>query len=116
MATQETCTWTGASGKQYLYYVFPRHPVINDGQDGNYVYAKKNLQGQWVPVYFGQGDLSKRATPDHHRIGCIDTKSATHVHLRLNATKTDRLAEEQDLLGHYTNAYAPHGCNVKLGG
>jgi hypothetical protein len=116
MANQETCNWPGASGAKYLYYVYPRHPSINSGQDGNYIYARKNQQGQWVPVYIGQGDLSTRATTNHHQIACIDSKAATHVHLHLNAGKKERLAEEQDLLAHFTNAYDPNGCNVRLGG
>jgi hypothetical protein len=112
MAEQETCTWIGKSGTKYTYYVYPRHPVINEGQDGNYIYAKKNSDGLWVPIYIGEGALSKRATPDHHRIDCIDKKGATHVHLRLNANKETRRAEEIDLLANYTNALAPNGCNV----
>src|SRR6266403_1918357 len=70
----------GKSGAKYTYYVYARHPNINEGQDGNYIYAKKNRDGLWLPVYIGQGDLSKRATADHHRIRCIDLKLATHVH------------------------------------
>ena len=116
MANQETCVWVGKSGARYTYYVYPRHPSINAGQDGDYIYAKKNAQGLWVPIYIGQGDLSKRATLDHHRIDCIDAKGATHVHMRLNAKKDDRLAEEQDLLANYKNALTPGGCNVSVTG
>jgi hypothetical protein len=116
MATQETCNWVGKSGHQYTYYVYARHPNIDPGQDGNYIYAKKNSEGRWVPVYIGEGDLSKRASTDHHRAECIDLKKATHVHLHLNARKEDRRAEEQDLLANYTNALTPHGCNVSSTG
>jgi hypothetical protein len=96
----------------FSHYVYPRHPAINDGQDGNYIYAKKNAEGRWVPVYIGEGALAMRATPDHHRIKCIDSKGATHVHLRLNSNKDVRRAEETDLLANYTNALAPNGCNL----
>ena len=74
MANQETCAWIGKSGTRYTYYIYPRHPNINEGQDGNYIYSKKNQEGRWVPVYIGQGDLSKRATGDHHRIKCIEIR------------------------------------------
>jgi hypothetical protein len=111
-----TQNWTGVSGKQYVYYVYQRHPVIDPDQLGNYIYAKKNQNGAWVPIYIGQGDLSARCTKNHHQIECINAKGATHVHLRLNAVERDRRAEESDLLGHFTNAYAPGGCNVKIGG
>jgi hypothetical protein len=112
----ETCDWIGGSRKNYTYYIWPRHPVLDENQMGNYIYAKTNEKGLWVPIYIGQGDLALRATKDHHRIECIDKKGATHVHLHLNAQEKDRLAEERDLLANYTNAYAPNGCNVRIGG
>ena len=116
MADHPTCVWIGASGAKYTYHVWPRHPDIGANQDGNYIYAKTNAQGQWVPVYIGQGDLSVRTTKNHHRAKCIDTKGATAVHVHLNAKEADRLAEEKDLLANYSQAYEPTGCNVKEGG
>lgn len=112
----ETCVWQGASGKQYTYYIWRRHPNINNGQAGNYIYAKRNQQDLWVPIYIGEGDLSVRCTRSHHQQTCINSRGATHVHLHLNARQEDRWAEEADLLARYQNAYAPNGCNVKAGG
>jgi hypothetical protein len=112
MANEETCNWIGESGQKYTYYVYPRHPNITPGQDGNYIYARKNAQGLWVPIYMGEGDLSQRASTNHHRTACIDLKGATHVHLRLNPSKESRRAEEMDLLANYKNALAPEGCNL----
>jgi hypothetical protein len=88
----------------------------NDLNSGRICPVRISGESLWVPVYIGQGDLSKRATTDHHRIRCIDSKGATHVHLQLNAKKDDRLAEEQDLLANYTNALMPEGCNVSSKG
>ena len=99
MADAQTCVWQGVSGVKYTYYVYPRHPSINAGQDGNYIYAKIE-NNSWVPVYFGQGELSVRATGNHHQIECIDSKRATHVHLHVNKAEADRLAEERDLLAN----------------
>jgi hypothetical protein len=116
MATERTtCDWPGASGTKYKYWVYERHPKINEGQDGNYIYAKIE-NNTWQPVYIGEGDLSKRATSDHHRTACIDKKQATHVHVHTNGTKESRRAEERDLLANFPQAYAPTGCNVKEGG
>jgi hypothetical protein len=113
----ETYTWTGASGTAYFFYVYPRHPIINSNQMGNYIYAKRNQNNQWVPVYIGQGDLSVRCTTNHHQIRCLDSKGSTHIHLRLTAGgEAARKAVENDLLVQYTNAYAPHGCNQREGG
>jgi hypothetical protein len=111
---EQTCTWTGASETKYTYYVYPRGTSVTP-IDGNYVYAKLNNQNQWVPVYFGEGDLSKRAGSsegsNHHRKKCIDSKGATHVHMHGN--KDSRRAEEMDLLARYLNALeANGGCNI----
>jgi hypothetical protein len=35
--------------------------------------------------------------------------------VHVNFKKDDRLAEEQDLLDNFPQAYAPEGCNEKLG-
>jgi hypothetical protein len=112
----DTCFWKGVSGQSYNFSVFPRGTKIQSGVMGNYIYARKNIQGYWVPVYIGQGDLSIRANDNHHRIDCIDQKGATHVHLLGNQVEKDRFAVERDLLGYFTNAYAPSGCNIKVGG
>jgi hypothetical protein len=40
MANQREVIWTGASGKQYKYWVYPRHSSIKEGSLGNYIYAK----------------------------------------------------------------------------
>lgn len=114
-AEVQSCDWPGASGKTYKYFVYPRHPSIKVGQDGNYIYAKI-VNDEWVPVYIGQGDLSVRCTSNHHQAEAIDAKRATHVHMHKNAREADRLSEERDLLEAFPQAYAPTGCNVKKGG
>jgi hypothetical protein len=106
--------WIGASGKEYRYEVFPRHPNLN-AVLGNYIYAKQ-VGDRYQAVYIGEGDLSVRSTNNHHQTRCIDSKGATTVHAHVNASETDRLAEERDLLANNPNSYAPTGCNVKLGG
>ena len=116
MSSHLTCNWQGASGKIYRYYIYARHPSVTEGQVGNYIYAKRDSEGIWVPVYIGQGDLSIRAHEDHQQIGCINSKGATHIHAHLNANEADRLAEEHDLLTHHAQAYSPNGCNVKKRG
>jgi hypothetical protein len=111
MTSTGTCTWIGASGTKYVYHVHPRGTTVTAGQDGNYVYAKI-ADGKWSPVYFGEGDLSDRAGKNHHQSDCIDSKGATHIHMRLNASRDARRAEEIDLLERYLNALVPYGCNI----
>lgn len=114
-STVATCDWIGRSGTRYRYWTYPLPVRFTAGQIGNYIYAKKNLAGQWVPVYVGQGDLDSRAN-NHHQGLCIRQKGATHFHCNKNESEIKRRAEERDLLGNYTQAYQPVGCNERLGG
>ena len=116
MAERPTCDWTGASGKNYTYYIWSLPANFDPDQDGNYIFSKKNSEGQWIPIYIGEGDLAERVSDSHHQATCIKSKGATHVHVHLNKSEIDRKAEESDLLARYTNAYKPNGCNEKIGG
>ena len=111
-----SCNWPGASGEQYKYYVRKLPVSLKTGQDGNYIYARKNPRGQWVPIYIGEGDLRERSGPSHHQAECIHRKGATHFHCHLESNAAARRAEQADLLRRFTNAYAPKGCNEKRGG
>ena len=113
MATPEL-HWTGKSGTKYGYWSKPLPFSCNAGQDGNYIFTKI-VNNSWVPIYIGQGDLNDRVNdPTHYK--CATGKGATHVHVHTNAKEQDRLNEESDLLALHTNAYAPTGCNQKIGG
>ena len=116
MPDQPQCKWMGKSGTGYMYYIHSLPVSFNANQDGNYIYAKKNSKGSWVPIYIGQGDLGDRISDNHHQAACIKKKGATHVHVHLVSKENDRTAEESDLLANYTNAYKPDGCNEKEGG
>ena len=116
MSQGSTCIWTGASGAKYTYYVHSLPASFSPNQDGNYIYAKQNVLGQWVPVYIGQGDLASRVSDGHHQAGAIRRKGATHVHEHLNKDEIARTFEESDLLDNYPDAYAPNGCNQRIGG
>jgi hypothetical protein len=116
MADHLTCTWTGASGKKYIYEVHARHPKLTPNEPGNYIYAKLDQHKKWLPIYIGQGNLTQRAAIDPRGVECINAKGATHVHLHVNYDRDDRLAEEKDLLESYPQAYVPDGCNTKQSG
>lgn len=110
----DTCIWTGSTGRQYNYRVFLL-PVSFQSALGNYIYCRLASNG-WIPIYIGEGDLSERVGDNHHQIYCIKAKGATHVHAHATNSKSASQREETDLLGRYTNAYKPTGCNEKLGG
>ncbi len=56
-------------------------------------------------------DTLESCTQSQHQIECIDSKGATHVHLKLTADEHIRKSQERDLLAAYPQAYAPTGCN-----
>jgi hypothetical protein len=78
---------------------------------GGYIYAKIDQANIWRPIYIGQGDIGVRCTQSHHQIECIDSKGATHVHLKVTPDEYIRKSQERDLLAAYPQAYAPTGCN-----
>jgi len=113
MATPEL-HWTGASGKEYGYWSKELPYSCDPDQDGNYIFTKL-VNGVWVPIYIGQGDINDRVNDETH-YNCAIGKGATHVHVHTKSTEVDRLDEEQDLLRGHPDAYAPIGCNEREGG
>jgi hypothetical protein len=115
MADIPACDWTGNSGKAYRHWIHALPASFDPDQSGNYIFAKTNAQGYWIPIYIGQGDLNDRANY-HHQARCIRQAGATHFHCQKNTAERDRLAEEADLLASYAQAYQPTGCNERSGG
>jgi hypothetical protein len=113
-ADKNYCEWKGASGRAYGYW-FYEIPHEFQTVDGNYILCKL-VNNQWVPIYFGQGNLGERVGESHHKWDCAMKKGATHVLVHTNQNEAARLAEEKDLLAIYTQAYAPTGCNEREGG
>ena len=110
----ETITWQGASGTAYEYAIFEL-PISLDPCEGNYIFCKQS-GNTWYAIYIGEGELSERVSDDHHKASCIEQKGATHVHAHENSNENSRTSEEADLLKQHTEAYAPKGCNEKIGG
>lgn len=92
MADTLTCTWTGASGRMYIYEIYTRHPKLLPNEPGNFIYAKVDDHKRWLPIYIGEGNLTQRAGTDPRGIGCIDAKGATHVHVHVNYDRDNRSA------------------------
>lgn len=116
MADRQAVVWSGASRKQYTYWIHALPTNLSTGQDGNYIYTKL-VNNVWIPIYIGQGDLRDRTNIDnHHQSRCLEIKGATHVHVHVNALEADRTAEETDLLAGHPSAYQPTGCNEKTSG
>jgi hypothetical protein len=114
MADPQSFNWTGSSGQKYVFYLFALPTGFTAKQDGNYIFASFD-NTRWHAVYIGQGDLQTRIAAGQAD-ACIKSK-ASHVFARITTGGEDaRRAIEADLLASYTEAYAPRGCNVKVGG
>lgn len=116
MSDHPTCTWTGASGRKYIYQIYTRHPELPPNEPGNYIYAKMDEHRRWMPICIGEGNLTQRAATDAHCVDYIDAKGATHVHMHANFAKDDRLAEVKDLHANFPDACVPAGVRATRGG
>ncbi len=111
MAIKPTIRWPGISGKEYVYFIYPRGTTFDAGQPGNYVHAIETSPGRFKPVYIGQSnDLNRRLTT-HDQQSCVDSLGATYVHVHVNAGENARLAEEEDLIRRWQPA-----CNTQYCG
>ncbi len=110
----ETHIWAGDSDKTYTYYIKTIDFDFEEKQDGNYIFCKL-VNGNWTPLYIGEGDLKDR-TQFRINDGCVIRKGASHIHAHLNSSNRARLDEEDDLLENHPESYAPTGCNIRKGG
>ncbi len=106
-----TVGWKGASGTSYTYFVYSIGWLPDDGQDGNYIFAKV-VGNRWQAVYVGEGELRNRIL-SHVKTGCVTRKGATHIHAHLNSRAGTRKTEESDILSANPAAYEPTGCNKR---
>lgn len=106
--------WTGGSGQQYGFFLYPLPYACNPNQDGNYIFVRHDGV-KWLAVYIGQGDMQDRIAAGQ-KDACIKSK-ATHIYVRLTpGGEAVRKQIESDLLAANPEAYVPTGCNVKVGG
>jgi excinuclease UvrABC nuclease subunit len=65
---------------------------------GLYIFAGRNSQGQWVPLYIGQaGSLAERI-PTHERWQEAAKLGATHVHAKVVSLQATRDSLEKQLI------------------
>jgi len=108
----EPCKWIGKTGTEYIYYTYPVSTKFIEKHYGNYIYAKK-ADGKWVPIFIGEGNLSKQRADRHAQADCLDGEETTHIHVHGETSKEKRQSEVRDLLAAYPEAFEPTGCNVK---
>ncbi len=91
-------SWPGQSGKVYQYEVYSLDTSFQP-LPGNYIYAKQEEDGSWVPIYVAQTrDLHQRLE-GHVRVDDAVANGATHLHAHYcSAGQAARCTEEHDLI------------------
>ena len=95
---EKTIMWSGASGKEYKYWI---HPIGTSFKDtpGDYIFAKETAPDRWAPVYIGETDSLKKRLSNHEKMPCVKRYGGRHVHVHTSsADEKTRTAEESDLL------------------
>jgi hypothetical protein len=97
-ARSSSVSWTGQSGKDYAYEVFPADAVFQP-LPGNYIYAGQSEDGAWIPFYIAQTrDLHQRLE-GHVTMSEAMTRGATHIHAHYcTVGQAARCTEERDLI------------------
>jgi hypothetical protein len=97
-ASSALINWTGLTGKDYAYEVYPLDASFQP-LPGNYIYAKQAEDGQWIPIYIAQTrDLHQRLE-GHVRTNNAIENGATHLHAHYCAAgQASRCSEERDLI------------------
>ena len=86
------CTWYGTSQQQYRYFIYPLPASFKDDQPGNYIFAKV-VNGEWWPVYIGQGDLGVRIGNGLY-LRSNDSAGKLHQRCRCASTCVDFMCKE----------------------
>jgi hypothetical protein len=90
--------WTGQSGKQYQYEIYPIDTEFR-ALPGNYVYAKQTEDGGWIPLYMAQTRDMHQRLEGHEKLQDATENGATHIHMHYSeAGQAARCTEERDLV------------------
>lgn len=100
MADEGKITATGASGTQYVFWVYTWGTTFK-AAGGVYLVLRKEQNGNYTIIYVGQtGDLSERFD-NHHKASCFTRNSKSHVAARMESAESTRLSIESDLIKKY---------------
>lgn len=94
--------WTGASGTQYGYFIYPLNGLALSGLAGNYIFAKQTSPGIWAAIYIGQTHNLAQRIASHEKLECAILNGATHLHAKLTEGGEEvRCHQESDLVARY---------------
>ena len=108
MAENNIVNWPGKSGAKYQYQYFTIGTALK-AESGNYIFAKLNERGYWVPVYIGETEDLDTRVATHEKRECARLNGATHIHAHLTPGERQvRLDEETDLRRNFSTS-----CNIQ---
>jgi hypothetical protein len=101
--------WPGQSGKDYQYEIYPIDTAFRP-LPGNYIYARQDETGNWIPLYVAQTRDMHQRLEGHEKLQDSVEAGATHIHIHYTqAGQASRCSEEHDLV----ERWAPQ-CNAHL--
>ena len=109
---QHASSFYGASGADYSYRVFSQNFKPENNQFYNYMFASLSSEGNWIPVFIGQGDL-KQYLSDQAHVRDVALTSATHVLAHMSPDEQQRRMEALDMLASHPQAHEFTGCNER---
>lgn len=111
MSEAQGCHWRGEFGGTYLYeiYELPIRDNVDGGRAGNYIYAKRDAAGQWLPVYIGSGSFAACEPSRHPRRDVIERGAATHFHFHAVGDELEQDAEKDDILAYHFHVMSAEG-------
>ncbi len=112
MEPMQQVQWRGASGENYRFDAYAVNQGFDEQQTGVFIIARA-APGGWEAVYIGQGELKSEVMYRLNDHAVMD-KLPTHIHIHKNGAESSRRAIAADLLAEHTEAFEPHGCNVRF--
>lgn len=88
---------------KWLNYEFEIHLPNADWNEvaGLYIFAGRNLRGEWYPLYIGETKSLAERLPTHERWLEAMMFGTSHIHARVEKDKKTRLDVEQELIEAY---------------
>jgi hypothetical protein len=85
--------WSGRSGRNYGYWIYPIDAKFRKIA-GNSVFAKKDANGKWIPIYVGQTRNFDAGLADRDGENLAKMSGATHVHVHFSSPDEPRRIKE----------------------
>jgi hypothetical protein len=99
----------GSSGRAFAYWIYELPGPADLSARGNFIFARIDEDGSWLPVFIGQGAIGALGIESPRLWRSILNKGATHVHFHRSGMSTARVTEVSDLLVRYRLAFVRVG-------